>query len=82
MKKLLSIVLLAVFSVAAFAFALPKSVDTVEKSANTIDVSNTAENVVLEEEEAFYCHVENANGNSATCWFCDCSGLADSLDDE
>jgi hypothetical protein len=64
-KQILSLSALAMLAFGSFAYA------------------NNATNVKTQppttgEEEAIYCDV-TIGGNHATCWFCSCSALAESL---
>lgn len=71
MKKLLSISLIMIIGFIAFSFATPKK--TVDKPSE----KKTTELTV--EEDALYCSITLANGNSVSCWFCSCSDLAKTL---
>ncbi len=71
MKKLLSISLIVVFSFATFAF-------TASNTSNIVEPVKPEKTEITLNEEALYCKV-TVNGNTATCWFCDCAELAAQL---
>ena len=74
MKFFLSILLIAVISFIASSFITPKTTDVAESLKSKKDV-------IVEEDvaaAAVYCSV-TVNGNSASCWFCNCAGLLESM---